>query len=314
MITALFTHPDCDRHVEPPGHPEQAARLVAVRHALADMDLLRIDADLGAEQDILRCHPQGYIDRMRAAIPAQGWAQVDGDTYLAPGSYEAALRGVGGVCAAVDLVLTGRAVNAFVATRPPGHHAETDRAMGFCLFGNIAIAAKYALEHHKLTRVVIVDFDVHHGNGTQDLLWDEPRVLFASSHQMPLYPGSGAAHEVGTHRQIINLPLRPGSGSAEMRAAYEAHIFPQIDAFEPELILVSAGFDAHRDDPLANLNWSTEDFAWLTQRICSLADLHCAGRVVSALEGGYDLQALAASAAAHVTVLKERGNARSSDR
>ena len=310
MVTALFTHPDCDQHREPPGHPEQAARLTAVARALAGMDLLRLDAPLGDEAAIARCHPAHYIARIRDAIPAQGWAQIDGDTYLAPGSYNAALRGVGAACAAVDMVLSGKAANAFLATRPPGHHAETDTAMGFCIFGTVAIAAKHALEQHGLTRVAIVDFDVHHGNGTQDLLWDEPRILFASSHQMPLYPGSGAAHEVGAHRQIINLPLRPGSTGADMRAAYATHILPKIDAFAPELILVSAGFDAHRDDPLANLNWATDDFAWLTTQICDLADRHCAGRVVSALEGGYDLPALAASAAAHVTVLKERGHAR----
>ncbi|WP_022703282.1 histone deacetylase family protein [Pseudorhodobacter ferrugineus] len=310
MTTALFTHPDCDLHKEPAGHPEQSARLAAVTYALADMDLLRFDAPLGTEAAILRCHPTAYIARIRAAIPAQGWAQVDGDTYLAPGSFQAALRGIGGVCAAVDLVLSGGAANAFVPTRPPGHHAETDTAMGFCVFGNVAIAAKHALDHHGLTRVAIVDFDVHHGNGTQDLLWNEPRVLFASSHQMPLYPSTGAAHEVGAHHQMINVPLRAGGTGADMRAAYTAHILPQIDAFAPELILISAGFDAHRDDPLANLNWSAADFTWLTQQICDLADRHCAGRVVSALEGGYDLDALAACAAAHVTVLKERGHDR----
>lgn len=310
MVTALFTHPDCDLHAEPPGHPEQAARLATIAGALEGMDLKRIDAPLGEEADILRCHPAAYIARIRAAIPAKGWAQVDGDTYLAPGSFTAASRGVGAVCAAVDLVLAGGAKNAFVATRPPGHHAETNTAMGFCLFGNVANAAKRALHHHGLSRVAIVDFDVHHGNGTQDLLWDEGRVLFASSHQMPLYPGTGAADEVGAHRQIINLPLRPGSTGTDMRQLYDAHIFPAIDAFKPELILISAGFDAHRDDPLANLNWRTEDFAWLTQRICDLADIHCAGRVVSALEGGYDLDALAAATAAHVDVLKERGNDR----
>ena len=310
MTTALLTHRDCDLHLEPPGHPEQAARLTAVEHALSTIDLMRLEAPTCAEADIVRCHPKHYIDRVRAAVPTRGWAQVDGDTFLAPGSYQAALRAVGGACAAVDLVLSGGAANAFVACRPPGHHAETETAMGFCLFGTIAIAAKYALDHHSLSRVAIVDFDVHHGNGTQDLLWDEPRCLFASSHQMPLYPGSGAAHEVGAHRQIINLPLRPGSNGAEMRAAYDAHVFPKIDAFAPELILVSAGFDAHRADPLANLNWVEDDFAWLTNRICDLADAHCAGRVVSSLEGGYYLDALAASAAAHVTILKERGNDR----
>lgn len=310
MVTALFTHPDCNLHREPHGHPEQVARGAAVTCALAGMELLRLDAPLGSLTDVQRCHPAQYIDRIRAAVPAQGWGQVDGDTYLAPGSLVAALRGVGAGCAAVDLVLSGGASNAFIATRPPGHHAETDTAMGFCLFGSIAIAAKYALDHHHLSRVAIVDFDVHHGNGTQDLLWDEPRVLFASSQQMPLFPGSGAAHETGAHGQIINVPLHPGSTGADMRAAYTALVWPQIDAFAPELILVSAGFDAHRDDPLANLNWSVDDFTWLTQQICDLADRHCAGRVVSALEGGYDLPALAASTAAHVTVLKERGHAR----
>jgi acetoin utilization deacetylase AcuC-like enzyme len=309
LVTAYFTHSSCDDHISPAGHPEQVARLAAVSKGLAGIDLTRLEAPLGSFADVLRCHPQHYIDRIRAATPAQGWAQVDGDTYLASGSFSAALRGVGAACAAVDLILSGAATNAFVATRPPGHHAETDTAMGFCLFGTVAIAAKHALDHHNLSRVAIVDFDVHHGNGTQDLLWDEPRVLFASSHQMPLYPGTGAAHEKGAHGQIINLPLRAGSTGADMRAAYAAHILPQLDAFAPELILVSAGFDAHRDDPLANLNWTTADFAWLTERICDLADHHCAGRVVSALEGGYDLPALAASTAAHVTVLKERGHA-----
>jgi acetoin utilization deacetylase AcuC-like enzyme len=284
--------------------------LAAVNKGLSGIDLLRLEAPLGSLADVLRCHPQTYIDRICAAVPARGWSQIDGDTYLTPGSYTAALRGVGAACAAVDMVLSGAATNAFIATRPPGHHAETDTAMGFCLFGAVAIAAKYALDHHGLSRVAIVDFDVHHGNGTQDVLWDEPRVLFASSHQMPLYPGTGAAHETGAHGQIINLPLRPNSTGADMRAAYAAQILPQIDAFAPELILISAGFDAHRDDPLANLNWATGDFAWLTERICDLADRHCAGRVVSALEGGYDLPALAAATAAHVTVLKERGHAR----
>lgn len=306
MTTALFTHPDCLLHVEPPGHPEQADRLRAIERALAGRDLLRRDAPLADETEVLRCHPARYLDRVKQAIPVQGWAQLDGDTYLSPGSLTAALRGVGGACAAVDAVLAGQAANAFVACRPPGHHAETERAMGFCLFGSVAIAAKRALDHHGLPRVAVLDFDVHHGNGTQDLLWDDPRALFVSSHQMPLYPGTGHPDECGAHGQILNLPLHPGTGGAAMRAAWES-AFPRIAAHAPELILISAGFDAHRDDPLASLLWTEEDFRWLTSRICELADTHCAGRVVSALEGGYDLPALAASTAAHVDVLRTRG-------
>jgi acetoin utilization deacetylase AcuC-like enzyme len=305
MTTALFTHPDCDQHVEPPGHPEQAARLKAIQTALAGVDLLRLDAPMGDWADIARCHPQSYIDRVAAAIPARPWAALDGDTYLAPGSLIAARRGVGGACAAVDLLMSGGAGNAFVATRPPGHHAETETAMGFCLFGTVAIAAKRALDHHGVSRVAIVDFDVHHGNGTQDLLWDEPRALFISSHQRPLYPGSGAASETGSAGQILNLPLREGSGRSEMRRAYSDLAFPRIAAFQPELLLISAGFDAHADDPLAGLLWEDEDFGWITREICKLAQTHCAGRVVSVLEGGYNLEALGRSAAAHVTVLKE---------
>ena len=206
-----------------------------------------------------------------------------------------------------DPFWANQAQNAFVAARPPGHHAETAKAMGFCLFGTVAIAAKRALDHHGLARVAIVDFDVHHGNGTQDLLWDEPRALFASSHQMPLYPGSGSRSETGAHGQIINVPLREGSGGGVMREAYETLIFPRIAAWKPELILISAGFDAHADDPLAGLEWQARDFGWITGRICDLADEHCQGRVVSCLEGGYDLAALQASALAHVGVLQERG-------
>jgi len=307
MVTAVFTHPDCEGHLTPPGHPEQAARLSAVARGLAGMDLLRLDAPMGDMADVLRCHPPRYVDGLRRAVPSQGWTQLDGDTFLSPGSWQAALRGVGGVCAAVDLVLSGGAHNAFVAPRPPGHHAEAETAMGFCLFGTVAIAAKHALDHHGLSRVAVVDFDVHHGNGTQDLLWNEGRVLFASSHQMPCYPGSGAPEETGAQGQIVNVPLRPGSDGAAMRAAYEGQIFPRLEVFRPELILVSAGFDAHAADPLAGLLWDEDDFSWLTRRICDLAGAHCAGRVVSALEGGYDLEALAASVAAHVAVLKERG-------
>ncbi|MFV2034253.1 MAG: histone deacetylase family protein [Halocynthiibacter sp.] len=309
MTTVLFSHPDCDAHVTPAGHPEQVARLAHIRAALDSPDfgaLRREAAPLARNSDLLGCHPQRYIDRVRGAVPNSGWAALDGDTNLAPGSYIAAQRAVGGNLAAVDAVMTAAAGNAFVACRPPGHHAERETAMGFCLFGNVAIAAHRALDHHGLARVAVLDFDVHHGNGTQDLVWDEPRILFASSHQMPLYPGSGAASERGGHDNVLNAPLAPGSGATEMRAAWGDLILPAVKDFAPELILISAGFDAHRADPLANLNWTVADFAWLTGKICDLAAEVCDGRVVSSLEGGYDLEALAQSVAAHVQVLMER--------
>ena len=309
MVTALFTHSDCLEHVNPPGHPEQVARLAEIGKALADArfdGLVRCEAPLCADADILRCHPQAYLDRVRAAAPDEGWAALDGDTHMSPGSLTAAYRSVGANVAAVDMVLRGDADNAFVACRPPGHHAERATAMGFCLFGNVSIAAKHALDGHGLDRVAVIDFDVHHGNGSQDLLWHEGRALFCSSHQMPLYPGSGAASEVGAHGNVLNVPLEANSGGAAMRRVYDEVVLPAMAAFEPELILVSAGFDAHAADPLANLNWSTADFAWLPGRICDVADACCQGRVVSTLEGGYDLTALADSVAAYVAVLMER--------
>jgi acetoin utilization deacetylase AcuC-like enzyme len=299
----VFSHPDCARHVTPPGHPERVERLAAVERGLAGLAVERRDCPLGAEADVLRCHPKQYLERVRGAVPQEGWAQLDGDTFLSPGSYDAAMRAVGGMCAAVDVVVTGEAKTAFVAGRPPGHHAERETAMGFCLFGTVAIGAKRALDHHGLKRVAIVDFDVHHGNGTQDLLWDEGRCLFVSSHQMPLYPGSGWPEERGAHGQVLNVPLQSGSGGQAMRAAYERLVFPTLTAWEPELLLISAGFDAHADDPLAGLEWQAEDYRWLTEKLCDFAG----GRVVSSLEGGYDLAALAASVAAHVDVLRERG-------
>jgi acetoin utilization deacetylase AcuC-like enzyme len=305
-MVLIYSHEASRRHVTPSGHPEQVARMDAVDAGLAPLAGARREAPLAEEADLLRCHPARYLARVRAAQPSAGFVQLDGDTYLSPGSVEAASRAAGGACAAVDAVLAGEDTKAFVAMRPPGHHAETETAMGFCLFGTVAIAAKHALDHQGLERVAIVDFDVHHGNGTQDLLWHEPRALFCSSHQMPLYPDMGSPREVGAHGQIVNVPLREGSGSGPMRAAYEALIFPRIAEFRPDLILISAGFDAHQDDPLAGLEWQTEDFAWLTRRICDLADDHCQGRVVSCLEGGYNLAALSASVAAHVGVLEER--------
>ena len=307
MTTQLYSHDDCLTHVTPPGHPECVERLEAVARGLAPLPLDRHDAPLAEEAEVLRCHPAAYLAKVRRAVPAEGWVALDGDTILSPGSLTAALRAVGGIAAAVDAVMAGQAQNAFVAARPPGHHAETATAMGFCLFSTVAIAARRLLDHHGLSRVAIVDFDVHHGNGTQDLLWDEPRVRFASTHQMPLYPGTGSAQERGAHGQILNHPLRAGTGSAAMRAAYDQHILPALDAFRPEFILISAGFDAHEADPLAALNWQVEDYAWLTRRLCDIADAHALGRIVSTLEGGYDLAALQASVAAHVGVLEERG-------
>lgn len=304
-MTLVFGHSDCLLHREPEGHPEQAARLRAVEAALADLPVTQRAAPVAEWAEVLRCHPERYVARVEAALPQAGLAMLDGDTYLAPGSLTAALRAVGGVCAAVDAVIAGEAKTAFVACRPPGHHAETAQAMGFCLFGSVAIGAMRALDHHGLARVAVLDFDVHHGNGTQDLLWDEARALFVSSHQMPLYPGTGTAEERGAHGQVVNLPLRGGSGGAAMRAVW-ARALDRVRAFGPELILISAGFDAHEDDPLAGLNWQVEDFVWLTEAICDLAEEVCGGRVVSALEGGYDLAALAACSAAHVEVLLRR--------
>lgn len=309
MTTLFLTHPAGLGHLTPEGHPERADRLRAVLAALDDpgfAGLLRRPAPAAPETEVLRLHPRDYLDRIRQAEPAEGLAPLDPDTWLSPGSVAAALHAIGGLNAAVDAVLAGEATNAFVAMRPPGHHAERDRAMGFCLFGTVAIAAQRALDHHGLARVAVLDFDVHHGNGTQDLLWNSPRAMFVSSHQMPLYPGTGAAGERGAHGQILNLPLAPGSGGAAMRDAWTPAL-ARVEAFAPDLILVSAGFDAHRADPLAGLVWEAEDFLWITRQICALAGRVCGGRVVSTLEGGYHLDALARSVAAHVRGLMEQG-------
>ena len=303
MKTALLTHADCLGHVTPEGHPERVARLEHILHALEPLDLKRVTAPLAADDDLVRIHPQRYIREIRAGRPDEGFRQIDGDTFMSPGSVDAAYRAACAVVRAVDMVLGGEAANAFCAIRPPGHHAERETAMGFCLFGNAALAAKHALDHHGLSRVAIMDFDVHHGNGTQDLLWDEARALVITSQQMPLWPGSGRPDETGAFDTIVNIPLAPGTGGAEMRAAYEAQAFPRLLAFKPELIVVSAGFDAHQDDPLANLNWSTDDFAWITGQLCQIADEVCQGRIISTLEGGYDLNALAKATRAHVEEL-----------
>ncbi|MBW6505416.1 MAG: histone deacetylase family protein [Rhodobacteraceae bacterium] len=310
MTTALYTHASALQHAAPPGHAEREARIEAVWAALRAPEfdaLARAPAPRADETEVLRCHPQRHLDRIRAALPAVGQAMLDPDTYVSSASFEAAMHAIGGVNAAVDAVLAGRVANAFVAMRPPGHHAEAEAPLGFCLFGTVAIAALRALDHHRLARVAVLDFDVHHGNGTQSLLWEEPRAMFVSSHQMPLYPGSGAAVETGAHGQIINIPLPAGSGGAVMRPLWQAAL-ARVQGFAPDLLLVSAGFDAHRADPLASLNWTEADYRWLTHAICDLADDCCGGRVVSTLEGGYDLTALAASVAAHVAVLMERGD------
>jgi len=310
MSTAVFTDPACLTHETPDGHPERIARLQAILTTLATPEFAALDrrsAPPAPLTEVLRCHPDSYVQAIRAAVPDQGIRQLDPDTWVSPGSWNAAMGGLGALLGALDAVIAGQARNAFAAIRPPGHHAETAKTMGFCLFGNIAIAAKRALDHHGLARVAVLDFDVHHGNGTQDLLWDEGRALFVSSHQFPLWPGTGEAHETGAQGTVLNLPLPPGTKGPAFRQAWEQVVFPRVEAFAPELILISAGFDAHADDPLAQLELQVDDFDWITRRICDLADRHAAGRVVSVLEGGYNLDALAASTAAHVRVLMERG-------
>ncbi|MEM8848498.1 MAG: histone deacetylase family protein [Pseudomonadota bacterium] len=307
-MTLVITHEAALDHVTPPGHPERVDRLRVIHQALADMDVSRKAALEATDAQIARCHPRSYINALTEAAPADGFVQLDADTHMSPGTLRAARLAVGGAIQAVDAVMAGEAPNAFVAMRPPGHHAETARPMGFCLFGTVAIAAKHAMETHGLDRVAIVDFDVHHGNGTQDLLWDEPRALFVSSHQSPLWPGTGASSERGAHDNVLNVPVPPRSDGALIRAKVEADILPRLDAFAPQLVLVSAGFDAHREDPLAELDWDTDDFAWITERLCDLADAHAGGKLVSSLEGGYDLDALAASVVAHVDVMRRRGH------
>ena len=307
-MTILFEHDAALDHVTPPGHPERVARIEAIRRAISDADFGALDrrnAPIAAREDVLRCHPSAYIDRIAAAIPDEGYVSLDADTHVSSGSLTAAYHAVGGACAAVDAVVAGDDRTAFVLMRPPGHHAEAETPMGFCLFGTAAIAAKRALDHHGLSRVAVLDFDVHHGNGTQALLWDEARTLFASSHQMPLWPGTGGAHETGAHDNVINAPLAPMTGRREMQRAWGDVILPAIDDFAPELVIISAGFDAHAEDPLANLNWVEDDFVWLTRAIREVADAHAGGRVVSTLEGGYDLDALASSTAAHLRALME---------
>jgi acetoin utilization deacetylase AcuC-like enzyme len=306
MTTLLITHPACLEHLTPAGHPERPDRLRAIERALEQerfQMLARVDAPAAQLETIALCHPMDYVTAIREATPKTGLVGLDADTTLSPGSFEAALRAAGGAVYAVDEVMTGRARNAFVATRPPGHHTETARPMGFCLFNNAAIAARHAQKTHGIGRAAVVDFDVHHGNGSQDIFWTDASVMYASTHQMPLYPGTGAASERGEHNNIVNAPLRPGDGGEAFRAAFERTILPRLREFAPELVVISAGFDAHMRDPLANLNLLEADFAWATRALMEVADASAGGRVVSVLEGGYDLEGLANSAAAHVGAL-----------
>ena len=303
----LYTHPACLLHDPGPGHAERPARLHAVLQAL-DHDrfaaLDRIEAPQALREQLQRVHSAAHVREILLGAPPDDMLALDPDTVMGPGSTEAALRAAGAMVAAVDAVLGGSARRAFCAVRPPGHHATRDQAMGFCLFNNIAVGAAHALVAHGLKRVAIADFDVHHGNGTQAIFEHEPRVLFTSSHQSPLYPDSGREDERGVGN-IVNGTLSPGAGSHEFRELWDSVLLPRLHAFKPQLVLVSAGFDAHRNDPLADIRLGQEDYAWITERLAALADAHASGRLVSTLEGGYDLAALAASVSAHVGALME---------
>jgi acetoin utilization deacetylase AcuC-like enzyme len=305
MTTLLYTHASCLEHDPGAYHPESPARLRAVLDALSIAEfapLQRREAPEAALDDLLRVHPRPFVERLLAAVPEQGHVGVDADTVMSPQSGAAALHAAGAVAAAVDAVVAGEADNAFCAVRPPGHHAEPNRAMGFCLFNNIAVGALRAREVHGLARVAVIDFDVHHGNGTQARFWDDASLFYGSTHQSPLYPGTGSAGEIGVGN-IVNVPLPPMSGSPQFRQGMERVMLPALDAFAPELVMISAGFDAHKSDPLAQLMLDKADYIWVTERLVEIARRHASGRVVSTLEGGYDLSALGASAAAHVRVL-----------
>ncbi len=305
MTTLLYTHPACLEHDPGHYHPESPARLRAVLEALAAPEFARLDrrsAPEAAIDEIARVHPRRFVERLLAAVPREGHRGIDADTVLCPASGRAALHAAGAVVAAVDAVAAGEGNNAFCAVRPPGHHAEPQRSMGFCLFNNVAIGAHRARAAHDLSRVAVVDFDVHHGNGTQACFAADAGFFYGSTHQSPLYPGTGARSETGIGN-IVNVPLPPGAGSRQFRLGFSDAILPALDAFRPEMLLISAGFDAHRDDPLAQLRLDESDYMWATEQLLELARQHAAGRVVSTLEGGYDLAALGRSAAAHVRVL-----------
>ena len=307
-MTLLITHKACLEHDTTANHPESADRLRAIDTALNGdgfQSLSRNDAPQASIEQIERVHPRRHIETIELASQQAGTGApvfLDADTVLSSGSFEAALRAAGAVCAGVDAVLAGDTGNAFCATRPPGHHAEPAKAMGFCLFNNVAIGARHAQAYPEISRVAIIDFDVHHGNGTQAVFEADPSYFYASSHQSPYYPGTGAAHETGVGN-ILNIPLASGAATAEIRAAYEGQVIPALEQFSPDMVFISAGFDAHAADPLANLMFSTADYEYLTDLLCHFVADHCQGRLVSTLEGGYNLNALAQSVEAHVQTL-----------
>lgn len=306
MSTVLLHHPCFTGHQTPLGHPERPDRMRAIDRILEHerfQALERDSAALGTLEQAALAHPEEHIIALKKLMPEEGLVRIDDDTTASPGTWEAALRGVGAVCQAVDEVMPRKVKNAFAAIRPPGHHAEHTKAMGFCYFNNAAVAARWAQKHWGAQRVAIMDWDVHHGNGTQDIFWDDPTVMYASTHQMPLYPGTGDMDETGNHNNIVNVPLRAGDGGAEFREAMDIAVLPRIEAFRPDLVIISAGFDAHVRDPLGQINLVETDFAWATERLMQIAERTAGGRLVSVLEGGYDLEGLARSVAAHVMTL-----------
>lgn len=310
MNTWIYTHAACLEHRPGPHHPESPDRLLAVLKALDAPEFAaaaRQDAPMGTLEQIVRVHDPDYVAAVEAAVPRQGYRALDaGDTIMSPGSWEAVLRCVGAACAAVDAVVEGRARNAFCATRPCGHHAEADRAMGFCVFNQAAIAALHAREVHGIRRVAVVDFDVHHGNGTQNSFYDDPDLFYGSSHQSPFYPGTGSRSESGSSGNVINIPLPRGADSATFRHHMRTELLPALDRFAPGLLIISAGFDAHHLDPLGGLSFTDDDFHWITRELMAVAGRTAAGKVVSTLEGGYSLDGLASGTAAHVRALMQQ--------
>ncbi len=306
MSIAIYTHPDCLRHDTGFSHPECAERLRVILDALetcAYANQLRIiEAPPARDDAILLAHTQDYLDYVRTSSPSSGYSYLDADTVMSPESLQAALHAAGAGCAAVESVMAGKHQVAFCAVRPPGHHALAERAMGFCIFNNIAITAFFALRHHGLSRIAIVDFDVHHGNGTQAIIAPEKRILFISSHQSPFYPGTGYANE-NQENHILNLPLSAGTNGKAYRKIFMESVIPALEKFKPELILVSAGFDAHRHDPLASLRLTEEDYQWIGQQLNNIATKHSGGRIISFLEGGYNLDVLGSSVTAYLSAL-----------